>query len=137
MRLHPPHIWCASQFLQIEKRKTKNELFLKQRMSEKAFDRKKKKFQHCFKTETFNELEIHRNFLNWPDKGHLKNLQLTSHLMVKDSTAYLLTSEIRQGYLHLKHNILDHLYTNLKKKKTRMSTTEPIQGCTRISGQRS
>ena len=166
-------------------------------MSEKAFDQKKIKNPN-FRIETVNKLEIDRNFLNWPDKGHLKNLQLTSHLVVKDWTAYLLASEIRQGYLYLKHfpgglegnapacNAGDlgsipglgrfprrrkwqptpvllpgkshgwrsmvgyspwghresdtteqrHVYTNKKKKTTtRMSTTEPIQGYTRISGQ--
>ena len=69
----------------------------------KHLTKKKKKIQHSFRIETVNKLEIDRNLLNWPDKGHLKNLRLTSHLMVKDWTAYLLASEIRQGYLYLKH----------------------------------
>ena len=104
-------------FCRLKKEKQKMSHFWSNVCQKKHLTKKKKKIQHSFRTETLNKLEIDRNFLNWPDKGHLKNLQLTSHLMVKDWTAYLLTSEIRQGYLHLKHNILDQLYTNWKKRR--------------------
>ena len=48
--------------------------------AEKAFD----KIQQLFTIKTVNKLEIKGNFLNLIKGSPMKNLQLTSYLIVKD-----------------------------------------------------